>query len=534
MQQKKTEEELQKEQEEARKELDQLLKKSKPKNLADGLGQGVNSIVGGALGGAGIAVLAPTAGFAAGVKRGGILGGIAGATGGVVVGAIGGAGMILGGAVSGVTQIVRGAAAQPAANKAKKQGKWWNANTHEWVLTNLTETSVPENDDDLLKKIVDDLDSAGHQTQSSTAELKDTFYYETLEVDPSADPSAIKRKYYLLARKYHPDKVGPDDKESAEKFKQIAEAYQVLSDPKLRQQYNKDGRDGLSGDKTDVNGSGVDPSILMAFLFGSDKFNDYFGRLATSTSAMLGDSAKISAEDSRILQERRCARLAIKLAEKVEPWLKDDFEFCQTMWAIEAVELSKASFGYELVMVLGMAYEVTGLQFLGSTESGIGMPSIGKWAAAQKAKRKQKKVGKQTQVESLRATLSAMQLQEEYQRKIKEASTPEEKARLEKELEDAAQSSVLSLIWTATVVDITATIHETCQMIFFDQSVDKNSRKKRAYAVKNLGLALQACPEPIKPKQDAKNLFEEAALAAMVETMKRKDEESFSASFRNK
>ncbi|CAJ1953462.1 unnamed protein product [Cylindrotheca closterium] len=529
----KTEEELKKEQEDAKKELDELFKKSKPKNLADGLGQGVNNIVGGALGGVGIAVLAPTAGFAAGMKRGGILGGIAGGTGGVVVGAIGGVGMILGGAVSGVTQIVRGAAAQPAAMKAKKDGKWWNENTHEWALTNLKETNIPENDDDLLKNIKDDLDSAG-KPGSASAEVKDTFYYDALEIDTSADPSAIKRRYYILARKYHPDRVGQDDKESADKFKQIAEAYHVLSDPKLRQTYDKEGRDGLSGDKTDINGSGMDPSILMAFLFGSDKFNDYFGRLATSTSAMLGDSAKFSAEDSRTLQERRCTRLAVKLAEKVEPWVKDDFEICTTMWATEAVELSKASYGYELVKVLGMAYEVTALQFLGSTESGVGMPSIGKWAAGQKAKRKQKKAGNQTQVESLRATFNAIQLQQEYEQKIKEAKTPEEKAQLEKELEDAAQSSVLSLIWTATVVDITSTIHETCQMLFFDQSVDKESRKKRAKAVKNLGLTLQACPEPIKEKQDAKHVFEEAALAAMVETMKQKDEASFSASFRNK
>lgn len=444
------------------------------------------------------------------------------------MGAVGAVGMVLGGAVSGVTQIVRGGLAQPAATKAKKLGKWWNENTHEWVLTNLGETNVPENDDDLLKKISDDLDSAGKPGASS--EVKDTYYYDTLEVDTSAHASAIKRRYYILARKYHPDRVGQDDKESAEKFKQIAEAYHVLSDPKLRQKYDQDGREGLSGDKTDINDGGVDPSILMAFLFGSDKFNDYFGRLATSTSAMLGDSAKFSAEDARTLQQRRCTRLAIKLAKKVEPWLEDDYDVCNALWATEAVELIKASYGYELVKVLGMAYEVTALQFLGSTESGIGMPSIGKWAAGQKAKRKQKKVGNETQVKSLRATFSAMQLQQEYKEKIKEAKTPEEKAQLEKELEDAAQSSVLSLIWTATVVDITATIHETCQMIFFDQSVDKEARKKRAYAVKNLGLAFQACPAPIKEKQDAKHLFEEAALAAMVETMKRKDEASFSAS----
>jgi len=530
----KTEEELKKEQE-ARKPFDEFLKKSKPKNLADGLGRGVNSIVGGALGGVGIAVLAPTAGFAAGKKRGGVLGGIAGAAGGAVVGVIGGAGMLLGGTVSGVTQVVRGAAATPAAIKAKKDGKWWNEAKNEWVLTNLKEISIPVNDDDLLKKIEDDLDSAGKPSTTQSTEVKETYYYDALEIDPNADPSSIKRRYYILARKYHPDKVGQDDKESAEKFKQIAEAYQVLIDPQLRQKYDKDGRDGLSGDKTDVNDNQItDPSILMAFLFGSDKFNDYFGRLSTSTSTMLGDSAKLSKEDSRILQERRCARLAIKLAEKVEPWLMDDFDLFKMMSASEAEELSKASFGYELVMVLGMAYEVTALQFLGSTESGIGMPSIGKWAAGQKATLKQKKVGRQTQVKSLRATFTAMQLQKEYQQKIKEAETPEEKARLEKEFEEVSQATVLSLIWTKTVVDITSTIHKTCQMLFFDQNVDKNSRKKRAHAVKNLGLLFQSTQEPNKPKQAAKDLFEEAALAAMVETLKRKDEASFSASFRKK
>jgi hypothetical protein len=85
------------------------------------------------------------------------------------------------------------------------------------------------------------------------------------------------------------------------------------------------------------------------------------------------------------------------------------------------------------------------------------------------------------------------------------------------------------------VVDITSTIHETCRRFFFDQSVDKEIRKARADGVKNLGIIFQECPEPDgRPPKDAGSMFEEAALAAMLETMKRKDEESFSASFRNK
>jgi curved DNA-binding protein CbpA len=530
----KTELELKKEQDEAHKKLDDLFAKSKPKNLADGFGQGVNNIIGGAIGGVGIAVLAPTAGLATGLKKGGIVGGIVGVTGGVVVGALGGAGMIIGGAVTGVAQIVRGVAATPEAIAAPKKGKWWNENTHKWVLTNLDLADVPNNDDDLLKNIQDDLDAAGKPDTKNAGDVKETYYYDALEVDPKAEPSAIKRRYYILARKYHPDKVGNDDKESANKFKEIAEAYQVLSDPQLREKYDKDGRDGLSGDKTEINGDQTDPSILMAFLFGSDKFYNYFGRLATSTSAMVGDTTRLSVEDARTLQERRCTRLAIKLAEKIQPWVDKDYDLCKTMWATEAKDLSEASFGYQLVQVLGMAYEGTALQFLGSIESGIGMPSIGKWAKAQKATRKQKKAGQKNQSESWMATFDAMKLQREYQQKIQEAKTDEEIVALQKELEEATQATMLRIIWTTTAVDITSTIHETCQMTFFDQSVDKETRKHRAYAVKNLGLVFQQCPEPERTNQDAKNLFEEAALAAMVETLKRKDEESFSASFRKK
>ena len=176
-----------------------------------------------------------------------------------------------------------------------------------------------------------------------------------LEVDPKAEPSAIKRQYYKLARQYHPDKVGADNKEAADKFKDVAEAYQVLSDPTLRKKYDSDGKDALTGDKTDIQGdSKPDPAILLAFLFGSDRFNDYIGRLATSTSAMLGDSAKLSMKDARTLQYRRVTRLASKLAAKIEPWVNEDFDACKVMWKTEAEDLCTANYGWELVQAIGM------------------------------------------------------------------------------------------------------------------------------------------------------------------------------------
>eukprot|EP00934_Nitzschia_sp_Nitz4_P001771 Nitzschia sp. Nitz4//scaffold93_size78505//6412//8393//NITZ4_005411-RA/size78505-augustus-gene-0.47-mRNA-1//-1//CDS//3329560261//1771//frame0 len=530
----KSKEELQKEQEEAKQKLELLMKDSRPKNLQQGTSQGVSKILQGAIGGAGVAVVAPTMGFAMGLQGGGLIGGAIGAAGGAVVGALGAIGLVAGGAISGVTSIIRGVVATPEAIMAPSQGKWWNEITHEWEYTDLSKAEVPENDDDLLKRMENELDEEGKPTGASAGTVKDTFYYDVLEVDPTAEPSAIKRKYYVLARKYHPDKN--DSAEAEERFKDIAEAYQVLSDPQLRKTYDKEGKDALTGDKTGVSGDQKpDPAILLAFLFGSDKFNDFFGRLATSTSTMLGDSPKLSAADARELQKRRVTRLAHILAKKVEPWTKEDFDMCRAQWISEANYLISASYGFELIQALGMAYELAAVQFLGSMESGIGMPSIGKWAEGKKAAAKGRKVANQNQWQTLMATMDTMKLQAEFQEKMANASSDEERAQLQREMEEAAQETVLKMIWITTVVDITSTIHEVCQMVFFDQSVSKEIRKRRAHGVKNLGAIFQDTEEPPVEggRKDARELFEEATLLATVETFKRKDEATHNASFRN-
>jgi curved DNA-binding protein len=69
-------------------------------------------------------------------------------------------------------------------------------------------------------------------------------YYKTLGVDKTASDQEIKRAYRKLAREYHPD-VNPDDKKAEERFKQINEAYQVLSDSDKRQKYDRLGADWM-------------------------------------------------------------------------------------------------------------------------------------------------------------------------------------------------------------------------------------------------------------------------------------------------
>ncbi|MCR4665284.1 MAG: molecular chaperone DnaJ [Paludibacteraceae bacterium] len=76
------------------------------------------------------------------------------------------------------------------------------------------------------------------------AEKRD--YYEVLGVDKTATADDIKKAYRKKAIQYHPDK-NPGDKEAEEKFKEAAEAYEVLSDPQKRQRYDQFGFAGMGG-----------------------------------------------------------------------------------------------------------------------------------------------------------------------------------------------------------------------------------------------------------------------------------------------
>ncbi len=69
-------------------------------------------------------------------------------------------------------------------------------------------------------------------------------YYEILEVSKDADEMAIKKSYRKIAMKFHPDR-NPNDKTAEEKFKEAAEAYEVLSDGDRRARYDRFGHAGV-------------------------------------------------------------------------------------------------------------------------------------------------------------------------------------------------------------------------------------------------------------------------------------------------
>ncbi|MDH5380228.1 MAG: molecular chaperone DnaJ [Cyclobacteriaceae bacterium] len=104
-------------------------------------------------------------------------------------------------------------------------------------------------------------------------------YYEILGVDKSASPEEIKKAYRKVAIKFHPDK-NPDNKEAEENFKEAAEAYEILSNPQKKQQYDQFGHAGPRAGGAGGFGGGMSmDDIFSQFgdVFGGGGFDSFFG-----------------------------------------------------------------------------------------------------------------------------------------------------------------------------------------------------------------------------------------------------------------
>ncbi|ROT39969.1 DnaJ-domain-containing protein [Sodiomyces alkalinus F11] len=104
--------------------------------------------------------------------------------------------------------------------------------------------------------------------------VADTAYYDTLGVKPTATELEIKKAYRKLAIVHHPDK-NHNDPTAHEKFQEIGEAYQVLSDGDLRAAYDKFGKDHAKPSE-----GFVDPAEFFTSIFGGDAFVDWIGEIS--------------------------------------------------------------------------------------------------------------------------------------------------------------------------------------------------------------------------------------------------------------
>src|SRR5690348_14074308 len=104
-------------------------------------------------------------------------------------------------------------------------------------------------------------------------------YYEILGVTKTATAEEIKKSYRKVAMQYHPDR-NPGDKSAEERFKEAAEAYEILSDQDRRAQYDRYGHAGVSNGRGGGHPGGMNmDDIFSQFgdIFGEDIFGSFFG-----------------------------------------------------------------------------------------------------------------------------------------------------------------------------------------------------------------------------------------------------------------
>jgi molecular chaperone DnaJ len=145
-------------------------------------------------------------------------------------------------------------------------------------------------------------------------------YYEVLGLDRSADDAEIKRSFRKLARELHPD-VNRHDPEAEEKFKEAAEAYEVLSDPERRSTYDRFGHEGLrsGGWAPETEAFGSFEDVLSAFFGRGDPlFGELFGfgRSGPAPGADVGASVEIPLADVLSGTKREISFEAVSRCER--------------------------------------------------------------------------------------------------------------------------------------------------------------------------------------------------------------------------
>lgn len=356
----------------------------------------------------------------------------------------------------------------------------------------------------------------------------ETGYYDLLGVPIDASTDDIKKSYRRLAIKHHPDK-NRDDPHAEERFKDIAIAYQTLSDPELRKKYNEFGPK-----ESQPEGGFVDPEEIFGAMFGGERFAPIIGQisLAKDMKAALQEVEETEGEDHKdvkrdakgkeILSEEEKARKeekekkvtaekaaaraerVQKLVENLErklsiftesatgPYDSDVSNSWRTICQLEAEDLKKESYGVELLQAIGFVYVSKAKHYLATNQTLFG---VGGWFHNVQGKYH---VFSET-VSTLRSAIELKSVFDQIAAAEKAGNlTAEEKKKLE---EQAAEKGIQAL-FKGTKLEIESVLRETCDRVLEDLTISRPKAQMRAVAMQILGESYMAIKKDVDGHPD--------------------------------
>ena len=432
----------------------------RPSNLLSGTGQGLALAAGGAAAGVVTLIAAPVAG--------GVQGGAAGAAAGLGLGALGLAGLTVVGVGAGGRQLVVGAINTPATVGALITSD----DLHGKEKIDLSEVSAELSEEERRYRrdrstVSESLffggaGAGGEEEYVPRKDVADMTYYERLQVPADASASAIKKQYYKLARKAHPDKGG-----DPEAFQQLGEAYQVLSVPDKRRLYDQ----GQPTDRSQL----VDPGIMFGMMFGDELFEHLVGDLTIVMAMRLPEGLAPEERTAKLdeLQAMRERRLAKLLATRLETWCTGESAEQEKFLKEALVEYAKlrtANLGEPMLNSIGKMYE-----FAGDRQRGF-RGNLGIAAAAQNAQR-------------LKRYAKALGAAQDMQAKQKEFLSQSQSQQATQA--PSFQREVEGSLFEVLALDIESTCSAVALLVLGDVSVSKEVRRRRARGLQKLGKIFQ-------------------------------------------
>lgn len=349
----------------------------------------------------------------------------------------------------------------------------------------------------------------------------ETGYYDLLGVPVDATTDDIKKAYRRLAIKFHPDK-NRDDPDAENRFKEIAIAYQTLTDPTLRKKYNEFGPKESAPE-----GGYVDPEEVFGAIFGGERFIPIIGEisLAKDMKSALQDEdneeaprdpkgLEILSPEERAKREAKARRVATekaatrkqrieKLVEVLERKLSiftestdgpEDPRVTASWRAIcylEAQELKTESYGVDLLHAIGFVYVSKAKHHLATHQTFFG---VGGWLHNVQGKYH---VFSET-VSTVRSAMELKAVFDQIQAAERDGNLgPEEKRKLE---EQAAEKG-LQALFKGAKLEIESVLRETCDKVLEDPSITPAKANLRAVALQILGEAYMSVRKEDEERQ---------------------------------